>query len=202
MSGLINTAPANAPSGAPSGLSNPLLQQMETQLEAKLTPENRVDFNKIVVSGLHIALDKGADGFMGKLMHSPDPIGDCAKGAVALVLIMRMHSKGVMPMQAGIPAGVSLMLHGLDFIDHAKVVSIAEPELVRATTMFTNQLFFKLGISPQMLTSASQRVHQIVQDPDAMHKIQLKAGILKAPNAATPTMVPGINAPEPAGATA
>jgi hypothetical protein len=194
MSGIINTQPAPPASGS-SGLSNPLLQTMENQLEAKLTPQNRNDYNKVVVAGLHIALANGPNSFMAKLNHSADPIGDCAKGAVALLLIMRRESRGVLPMQAGIPAGVTLMLHGLDFIDHAGIVKIAEPELVRATTQFTNQLFFRLGISPQMLQQATARVHQIVQDPDAMSKINLKAGLTQHPDAAKTTPVPGITTP-------
>lgn len=199
MSGLINAA---APSGGSSQISNPLLQSAENALEAKLTPENRDDYNKVVVAGLHIALANGVNGFMAKLAHSADPIGDAAKGAVALTLIMRKDAKGVMPMQAGIPAAYTLMLHALDFIDRTGVVPIAEPELVRATTQFSNQLFHKLGITPQMLTSATQRVHQITQDPDAMSKINLKAGLTTAAGAATPTPVPGLNMPASAPAPA
>lgn len=202
MDGFLNAAPAIAAPGtaAPStagssSLENPLLQQMQNGLEAKLTPENRDDYNKVVVAGLHIALDRGANSFMAKLHASPDPIGDCAKGAVALMLIMRKETRGAMPLQAGIPAGVTLMLHGLDFIDHAGIVKIAEPELVRAITQFTNQLFWKLGISPEMLQKATARVHQIVQDPDAMSKINLKAGLTRHPDAAEPTQIPGLTAP-------
>jgi hypothetical protein len=197
MSGLINAGPpdaGDAPTGS-SDLKNPLLQQTENQIESKLTPENRGAYNKVVVAGLHIALDKGPNGYMAQLIKSPDPIGDCAKGAVALVLIMRKEAKGVMPMQAGIPAGVTLMLHGLDFIDHAGIVKIGENELARATTLFANQMFHKLGITPRMLQNASSKVSQIVQDPDAMSKINMKAGITQHPDAAKPTPIPGVNAP-------
>jgi hypothetical protein len=195
-------AAPEAPGAGSSVLENPLLKQMENALEAKLTPENRADYNKIVVAGLHIVLDRGPDGFMAKLLHRPDPIGDCAKGAVALMLIMQKQSRGVMPEQAGIPAAITLMLHGLDFIDHAGVVKIAEPELDRATTQFMNQLLFKLGISPEMLQHATQRVHQLVQDPDAMARINLKAGLTRHPDAATITPVPGLTAPPAAAAAA
>jgi hypothetical protein len=176
-------------------MNNPLLQTMETALEAKLTPQNRGNYDKVVVAGLHIALAHGPNSFMAKLLHSEDPIGDCAKGAVALLLIMRKEAKGVLPMQAGIPAGVTLMLHGLDFIDRAKIVEIGNPEIVRATTLFSNNLFFRLGISPQMLQHATMRVHQIANDPTAMNAINLKAGITQHPGAATVTPVPGVTAP-------
>lgn len=209
MSGLINAAPAAAAARGgsatgPSSLENPLLQQMQNAIEAKLTPENLDDYNKVVVAGLHLALDNGANSFMAKLHNSRDPIGDCAKGAVALMLIMRKETRGTLPLEAGIPAGVTLMLHGLDFIERGQIMKIAEPELVRAMSQFANQLFWKLGITPTMIQTASDRVHQIVQDPDAMAKINLKAGLTKHPDAAEPTMVPGLNsfamatAPRPA----
>ncbi len=98
-------------------------------------------------------------------------------------------------MQAGIQAAMTLMLHGLQFLEQSKILTIAEPELVRAVTQFTNQLFWRLGISPQMLQHATQRVHQILFDPDSMAKIQMKAGLTKPPDAAEPTQIPGITAP-------
>jgi hypothetical protein len=171
-------------------LSNPLLQQAENQIETNLVPDNKQNYMKIVVAGLHIALDKGAGGFMGRLRHSRDPITDCAQGAVALVLIMRRESKGVMPMKAMIPAGMTLMFHGLDFVDRAKIAKIAAPEIDRAARIFTNTLFAKLKITPAMLQHAAGRVHAITQDPAAMAAINLKAGLTRHPNAATPTPLP------------
>ncbi len=194
MSGLINAAPTGVPpqqSGS-SGLKNPLLQQTEQAIESKLTPDNLANFNKIVIAGLHLALANGPNGYMAQLLKSPDPIGDCAKGVVALVLIMRKEAHGVMPMQAAIPAGMTLVLHGLDFIDHAGIVKIGESELSRATALFANQMFHKLGITPQMLQTASTNVDQIVRDPDKMAAINLKAGITRHPDAATPTPIPGM----------
>ena len=172
------------------GLSNPLLQQAEQQLESNLAPDNRENYQRIVVAGLHIALQNGADGFMAKLRNSRDPIGDCGRGAASLILIMRKQSKGVMPMKAGIPAGMTLLFHGLDFVDRAKIAKVAEPEIDKAATTFTNFLFHKLGITPGMLQHAAGRVHQLTQDPAAMHAINLKSGLIRHPLAATPTPLP------------
>jgi hypothetical protein len=197
MSGTINAAPdAPAPQGAGSDLNNPLLKQAEQQLETNLTPENRANYMKIVVAGLHIALANGPNGFMGKLRNSRDPVSDCARGAVALVLIMRKQSRGIMPIKAMIPAGMTLLFHGLDFIDRAKIAKIAEPEIDRAASIYTNFMFAKLGITPVMLHQITGRVHQITNDPQSMAAINLKAGITRHPMAATPTPLP----PGPGGA--
>jgi hypothetical protein len=205
MSGFINgsaggmkgnrAAPAPADDAGPSApggdLTNPLLQQAEQQLESKLAPDNKPVYMKIVVAGLHIALANGPDGFMGKLRNSRDPVSDCARGAASLVLIMRKEAKGVMPMKAGIPAGMTLLFHGLDFIDRAKIAKVAEPEIDRAATIFTNFLFHKLGITPDMLHSMTGKVSAITRDPTSMAAINMKAGLTRHPNAATPTPLPG-----------
>lgn len=197
MSGIINGPSGDATRSegeddqGRGGLSNPVLQRAEQQLETNLSPDNRDNYMRIVVAGMHIALDKGADGFMGRLRNSQDPIGDCARGAVALVLVMRKEARGVMPMKAMIPAGMTLLFHGLDFIDRAKIAKVGEAQLDKAASIFTNTMFAKLKITPAMLQHAAGRVHAITQDPEAMAKINLKAGITRHPMAATPTPLPG-----------
>jgi hypothetical protein len=208
MSGLINAQPSDAQPDAAtdqssSTLRNPLLAATEQKIEGNIVDPNvKADYMKVLVAGLHVALANGPNSFVAKLHNSQDPIGDCARGAVAIVLIMRRESQGVMPMKAAIPAGMVLMLHGLDFIDRAGIAKIAEPELDNATKIFTNEMFHKLGITPGMLQHATGRVHQILQDPEALAKINLKAGITRHPLAATPTPLPDVAAtpapPEPA----
>lgn len=173
-------------------LSNPLLQQTETKIEAGLTPENRADYMRVVVAGMHAALDKGPDGILASLKLSKDPVADAAKGAVTLVLILRKQTQGVpMPLKAMVPAGMTLMLKALDFADRAKLVAVGEPELVRAAHIFTDAMFGAFKITKQVLANATQRVHAITQNPAAMQKIALKAGTAVHP-AARPPSPPGL----------
>lgn len=171
------------------GLSNPLLRQVEQRIETNLAPDLREAYLRTVTAGLHIA-----KGFLARLDHSQDPVGDCGRNAAALALIERRESRGVLPLKAAIPAGLTLMLHGLDFIDRANIAKVAEPEVDRATTAFANFLFHKLGITGPMLQQYAGRVHQITQDPQQMAAINLKAGLTKHPMAATPTL-PGMGMP-------
>ncbi|MGD0109686.1 MAG: hypothetical protein ABSC06_37525 [Rhodopila sp.] len=186
MSGFINNGQAMA-GGA---LSNPLLQQTEDKVESGLTPENRANYLKVVVAGLHIALDKGPNGLLASLAKSQDPVADAAKGAVSLVIILRKEAHGVMPLKAMVPAAMTLMLKALDFVGRSKIAAVGQPELVRATHIFTDTVFARFGISKAGLANAAQRVHAITQDPSAMNAINLKAGLLRHPNAATPTPLP------------
>jgi hypothetical protein len=171
-------------SGQKPELSNPLLQQAEDRIESQLTPDNRANYDKIVVAGMHAGLQGGPDSLLASLRKSPDPIADAAKGAVSLVLLLRRQAQGVMPLKAMVPAATTLMLKALDFLDRSKIAQVGQPELVRATHIFTDFLFARFGITKQGLANATQRVHQITQDPNAVQQLQLKAGTVAHPNAA------------------
>lgn len=171
-------------------LSNPLLQQAEDKIESGLTPDNRQNYYKIVVAGQHAALDKGPNGILASLAQSKDPVSDAAKGAISLVLILRKQAHGVMPLKAAIPAAMVLMIKALDFADRSGIVKVAEPELVRATHIFTDTMFARFGISKAGLANAATKIHRLTQSPEAMAAINLKAGLTRHPNAATPTPIP------------
>jgi hypothetical protein len=185
MSGLINTTPASKPD-----LSNPLLAQAEAKIETNLAPQNRAIYMKIVVAGMRLGLQGGPNSILASLQHSQDPVTDAAKGAVSLCLIMRKDAKGVMPLKAMVPAAMTLMLKALDFVDRTKMAPIGKPELDRATQIFANTMFRAMGITRQGLNNATNKVHAIMNDPDAMAKLNLKAGITRHPMAATPTPLP------------
>jgi hypothetical protein len=173
-----------------SEMSNPLLQQAEDRIESQLTPENRESYMKIVVAGMNAALDKGTGGILASLGQSKDPVTDAAKGAISLVLILRKQAHGIMPIKAMVPAAMTLMLKALDFADRSGIAKIGQPELVRVTHIFMDEIFHKFGITKQGLTNAAARVHAITQDDSAMQAINLKAGITRHPMAATPTPLP------------
>jgi hypothetical protein len=93
-------------------------------------------------------------------------------------------------MTAMVPAAMTLMLKGLDFVDRAGIAKVGQPELVRATHIFTDTIFARFGITKQGLANAAQRVHAITQDPAAMNAINLKAGVVAHPGALSPGSAP------------
>lgn len=156
-------------------LQNNMLEAAERKIEESITPANRQNYTKIVTAGMKLAMEQGPDSIIASLRHSKNPISDCAVGAVNLCLLMRKQSRGTMPMQSLVLAASTLMLQALDFADKAGIVKVGRDELVQATHIFTNHLFKQLGITPQMIHTAAGKVHSILQDPEAMQKIQQKA---------------------------
>lgn len=164
-------------------LKNPLLNAAEQKIESQVLPANRQSYLKIVVAGMHAALDKGSAGILASLRQSRDPVSDAARGAVSLVLILRKQARGVMPLKAMVPAAMTLMLTALDFAEGAGLVKVDQNVLVRATHIFTNDIFARFHITPQMLASATQKVHALTQDPTAVQAINQHAGVAPPPAA-------------------
>jgi hypothetical protein len=192
MSGIVNASPApsDEPAAPSDKLSNPLLQEIEDRIEANLAPETRQAYNQIVVAGLHAALDKGPQGMIAPLLKSPDPIKGAATGAVGLVLILRKEAKGVMPIKAMVPAAMTLMVKALGLLDRAGIVKIGEPEIERATHLFTDFMFARMGITKASLANATRQVDGITRDPQKVAALNLKGGVTRHPMAATQTPLP------------
>lgn len=171
-------------------LNNKILDATQDQVEATLTPDIKDDYIKVVASGMKLALDKGGAGLMGRVKASKDPVAEVARGAVTIAIGLRMHSKNTMPLRAMVPGAMTLMLQGLDILDKSKRVPIGAEELNRATAIFGTQLMKYAKVTPKMLNHAAGVVNGIIQDPDKMEKIKLKAGLVKDPRAPTPTLAP------------
>ena len=168
-------------------LDNKILQATEKKVESQLLPDVRDAYMRIVVAGMATALHGGSDSILAKLKDSQDPISDCAKGAINLVLLMQHQSRGTMPVKAIPPAAMTLMLQALDFADKMKIARIGNAELVKATHIFTNYLFEKFKITPKMLHAAASNVHGVLNDPTSMEKINRKVGTVRTPGASEPT---------------
>lgn len=174
--GMISD-PVDEEDDAGSDIQDPVLQAAETKVEQGLIPEVRANYHKIVVAGMALAMEHGDQGILYSLKNSKNPIHDCAKGAVNLVLILRRQAKGVMPLKAMVPAGMTLMIKALDFVDKSKIMPIDNATLVKATHIFTNEMFGAFKISPQMLHHAADKVHGMTQDPATMDKMRKASGI-------------------------
>lgn len=193
MSGMINAPQgADATPNAAEPMSTPVLQAAEEKLEAGLDPANRQNYTKIVVAGMAAGLARGPNSILARLAKNPDPVKGAARGAVALVLILRRDTKkGVMPIKAMIPAGLTLMFHALDFVNRVGRVKIGAPELVRAAHIYTNDMFGAFNITAPMLHRAAAQVHAIMQNPVSAELVHRKLGMVVAPGASTPAITPG-----------
>lgn len=160
-----------------------VLKAAEQHLESQLTPPVKQNYDKIVVAGMKVALNKGPDGILASLKRSQDPIKDCVMGAINIVGLLAMQSRGTMPVQAAVPACMSLIIHALDFADKAGIMKVGNEELAKAGHMFGNLITQRFGISPEMIKTAAGNIEKVTKDPANMEKLHYAAGMKKAPNA-------------------
>jgi hypothetical protein len=160
-------------------LHNVLLQNVENKIEGDLLPKTKANYLKIVAAGMKAALQGDENSIIYKLKDSQDPVRDCALGAVHLALILRRQSRGTMPLQSMIPAAATLMLKALDFASSSKLATIDTNAVVRASHIFTNEIFKSFQISPKMIQHAGAKVHALTQDPVAMKKMRIASGFEK-----------------------
>jgi hypothetical protein len=134
-------------------LRNPLLQQIETEIESVLPPDQRDPYMRLLVAGMHAALDPQPNGqppLVAQFRQSKDPINDAAIGSAGIMMMLYHKANGAALPQALIPAGMSLLLKALDFLQRTRMVpQIAEPDVDRATHAYTDQIFKAFHITPQ-----------------------------------------------------
>ena len=184
MAGLIDS-PSLQKAAAPA-IKNPLLRQAEAEVERSVGDgPNRESYLKVVVAGMRAAIS-GAKPMLANLAGRPDPVRDCAVGAVNLVLYLSKIAKGTMPPQAMIPAATTLMLQALDFADQAGIAKIGKPELARATHIFTNAILQGFGVTTKILDRAAAQVQGITQSPEQLEA--LKRLLPQAPEGEAPPM--------------
>lgn len=167
-----------------------VIDAAEQKVESQLDADTRESYLKIVVAGMKAGLANGPNSILAGLRESKDPITDCAKGAIGLVLILKHQAKGIMPVKAMIPAGMTLMLKALAFADKLGVVKVGPDELVRATHIFAKVFLGKFGITPPMLQHAMTNVQSLTKNPVAMEQMRRSAGFVRHPEASEPTPLP------------
>lgn len=170
MAGLIDS-PTIQKAAAPA-IKNPLLREAEVEVERSVgTGRNRENYLKVVVAGMRAAIG-GTKPMLANLAGRPDPVRDCAVGAVNLVLYLRSIAKGTMPPEAMIPAATTLMLQALDFADQAGIQKIGKPELARATHIFTNAILQGFGVTTKILDRAAGQVQGLTQNPEQLEALK------------------------------
>lgn len=151
----------------------PLLQKAEMAIEHTLKPDMQKAYHRIVTAGITIAFSKATHGtLMQGLDQSKDPIHDVAIGTVGLLLSMYKQSKNTMPTDAMVPAGFTLMLHGLDYLQRTKGIQIGNDQIVQAHDLYMSTLLPKIGLTPQVMAKATNQAHGAMQNPQLMQKFK------------------------------
>ncbi len=169
---------------ASQSIRDPILKNCELKIESQMLPQYKQAYSKVVVIGMKLALaDNGK--IITSVGESKNPLVDCARGAVNLVLIMYKESRRTMPPQVIPPAAMTLMLKALDFCDRSGVLKIGEPELETATKEFANYLLHRWNMTPKKMHILAENVHRVMSDPGQVEMLARKSGVVRDPRTMT-----------------
>lgn len=149
---------------------NPILVKVEQGISEKVTSENRDAYDKAIIAGMKILFNEKSHPHM-ELIKNPesrkDPVNTISSGVAGLMWIMYMQSKKTMPIEVLIMTGVILMTKAMDFAERGLGIQITN-EIVAATTKkLAENLFVKLGITPEQLNEAIMKGKQEIDDHQA-----------------------------------
>jgi len=212
--GMLNTPPGGgpavptaadapqeeAPEGAGEEIKDPELVQVIKGIEAKIEPDMRDGYDKIVLAGMKILFSDQTHHLLviaaqkikaGSPQEIPKTVAKISAGLIGLI---NREIKGKIAIPPSFYAVITLMCHVLEYLQSTGID--ANSELIGATTKETYQAlldYFK--ITPEMMAKAQKLK---AQGGDALQKAAAEEEAAKsqqpvAPEAATPA------APQPTG---
>ncbi len=91
--------------------------QMQQALMAKVPPQMKGAFDRIVLAGKKVMYDPRSSDLVKRELERQAPIDEkLAKAGVGLVAILKKEAKGTMPPDAAVLAGAYLVLEMADFV--------------------------------------------------------------------------------------
>lgn len=168
--------------------NDPMLGEIVANLEGQLTPENKPNYEKLVVAGMKAVLHKGPGGILYALDRRPDVVITIVRGAINLVGVLKSISKNPPQPAAMVPAAFTLMMRGLDFAGRAKLIDITPEVIGQAQRLFMNNIMTAFGVQPRQLGRMSEMVEQTMRDPVKMDQIERYVGYTKDPRIPVKTL--------------
>jgi len=170
---------APQPVGADSGS---LIKKAEQEIEAKIPADFKNAYSRIVIAGMKVMFDKSTHGQMLRFLEAEGDITDSiANGIGQLIGILYRESskqtgKPTMPMEAAIPAALTLMLKAIEYAAGLGKLQ-ATPEIIDQITQKTIQKIAEAqGIDKGQMDAAMQSGDKMMQNEELSAKFSQMNG--------------------------
>lgn len=141
-----------------------LFQKVIDDQEAKAP--NKDAYQRIMVAGLKAMFDKSTHAMLMEGMEqAPDVAEWAGKGIAGLLGMLTKQAKGTMPFQEMLMAGVSMLMHALDFLAQAGKVEPSPRTISTAMKAYSSAILSGAGISEEQLMQAGEQANQAIADP-------------------------------------
>ena len=170
--------------------ANPLLLKTEQASRAKVAPDQKTAYDKIVAAGVKLMFSEKMHAMLLEQLRQPgDPATVAGQGVAKLLAIMMNQAKGTFPMKAGIPAATALLCEALDMLEQLGKIKVTNDTLSDAMQALGSNLLQLIGVTPKKLDEILSK-----QAYPAQSAMQAKN---TAQNAANPTPAPTRQGPQP-----
>lgn len=142
----------------------PLFQKVISDNEAKA--KKRDAYDRIVVAGLKLMFSKDTHAMlMEGIDEAPDVAAWAGEGVVGVLGMLAKNAKGTMPFDEMLLAGVTLLMHGLDFLAQEGRVEPSVDTITVATKAYGKKVLSAGGVSDEQLSQMADQATQATQDP-------------------------------------
>jgi hypothetical protein len=151
---------------------NEILTRIKQEIAAKVSPQNKEAFEKAVIAGNKIMFEDENTHSHLEIVKNPEgvrqnPPQAVAQGVAGLMYVMFMQSKQTMKYEVLIMAGVVLLCEAIDFAERGLGIQFDNKMIATATKILAENLFNKLGITPEILQDAIRKGQSAVQNQSA-----------------------------------
>lgn len=146
---------------------NPILSSIVQGITEKVRPEHKQAFENAVKAGKLILFNEKTHAHM-EMVKNPqslsDPVKTVSAGVTGLAWLMYQQSKQTMKIEVMVMSAIVLMCEAFDFAERGMGLQITNEIVAQTVKTLTENLFAKLGITPEQLQQQIYKGHQEIID--------------------------------------
>ena len=133
---------------------NPMLVQIENEITARVSKENKVSFERVIIAAETLLFDPKTHQNMSLIKdpasrsNIPETVSD---GIAGLMWLLYVQSKRKMPYEVFIYSGIVIITKVLDFAERGLKLVVTGEMIARTVQYACEKLFEKMGITPDQL---------------------------------------------------
>lgn len=150
--------------------ANPLLLKTVEQMQAKIGPEMKGAFTRVVTAGETVMYSQQSRQLViDQLQHAGDPAEVVGTAVAKLMALLMGQAKGTIQPKALIPAATVLLCDALDVAEKAGMMKVDANVLAEAMHTMSSSILQLLGVGPDKLNRLmQQRQQQGPAQPDQL----------------------------------
>lgn len=152
---------------SPTGkMTNQMLLTIQHNIEAKVSKENKTQYDKTVLAAETLMFDPKTHQNM-ELVKNPasqsNLVETVSKGVAGLMWLLYQQSKRTLPAEVMVYAGTTTICKVLDFAERGLKLPVTPEIIAQTTKRTTDKLFEKMGITPDQLKAAIVQGRQEIE---------------------------------------